>query len=59
MAADVLVNGADPAKTKVEQLDNGIATVNTDVAEKVGLDAGIFEGMCEEVRETQTAEEFE
>ncbi len=59
MVADILVNGADPANTAVITLDNGIATVNTETAEAIGLDYGMFEGMCAEVKETVTAEEFE
>ena len=59
MAIDVLVNGADPATTPVQMLDNGIATVNTETAEVLGLDYSMFEDMCEEVVETVTAEEFE
>lgn len=59
MVVDVLVNGADPANTAVVTLDNGIATINTDTAEAIGLDYSMFEGMCAEVKETVTAEEFE
>ena len=59
MVADILVNGADPASTPVVTLDNGIATVNTDTAEAIGLDYRMVEGMCAEVKETVTAEEFE
>ena len=59
MAVDVLVNGADPATTPVQTLDNGIATVNTETAEAIGLDYSMFADMCEEVVETETAEEFE
>lgn len=59
MVAEILVNGADPASTPVVTLDNGIATVNTETAEAIGLDYSVFEGMCAEVKETVTAEEFE
>lgn len=59
MVVDILVNGADPASTAVVMLDNGIATVNTETAEAIGLDYSMFEGMCAEVKETVTAEEFE
>ena len=59
MVVDVLVNGADPATTPVQMLDNGIATVNTETAEALGIDYSMFEDMCEEVVETTTAEEFE
>ena len=59
IVVEILVNGANPAETAVELLDNGIATVNTDVATEIGLDYSKFADMCEEVRETVTAEEFE
>lgn len=58
MVVEILVNGADPAETKVTLMSNGIATVNTDVAGKLGIDYSVFEGMCEEVKEITTAEEF-
>ncbi len=59
MVADILVNGKDPASVPVVSLDNGIATVNTDTAELIGLDYSMFEGMCSELKEITTAKEFE
>ena len=59
MAADVLVNGADPATTAVRTLDSGIVTVNTETAAAVGIDDSVFKDMCEELKEVTTAEEFE
>lgn len=59
MAVDILVNGEDPAETPVQTLSNGIATVNTEIAEQIGLDYSVFDGMCEKVVEITTAEEFE
>ena len=59
MAAEIVAGGADPAKTAVQMLDNGIATVNIETAEKIGLDYSMFSGMCETVKEITTAEEFE
>lgn len=63
MAVDVLVYGADPATTPVRTFDNGIAMINTDVAEELGLDADevkkTFEPLSSEVKEVQTAKEFE
>lgn len=59
MVVDILVNGAKPAETAVRTLDNGIATVNTETAEAIGLDYSSFKSMCEEVIETKTAEEFD
>lgn len=34
MVVDILVNGADPATTPVQTMNNGIATINTDTAAK-------------------------
>ena len=55
---EILINGADPAKTKVVTMDNGIATVNTETAEAIGLDYSMFADMCTNLVEIQTAEEF-
>ena len=59
MVVDVLVNGADPASTPVKTLDSGIATVNADVAETLGIDYSKFADLCSQLVETKTAEEFE
>lgn len=59
MTAEIVANGASPAKTAVQMLDNGIATVNIETAEKIGLDYSMFSDMCETVKEITTAEEFE
>lgn len=59
MVVDILVNGADPASTAVVTLDNGIATVNTETAEAIGMEYGMFADMCTELKEIVTAEEFE
>ena len=60
---EILVDGADPATTPVKTFDNGIATVNTDICEEVGLDIEeiktVFEPYCTQVNEIETAEEFE
>ena len=58
LAAEVL-RGADPAETPIMTFDNGIATVNTESAEALGLDYSGFEEVCTGVVETVTAEEFE
>lgn len=57
MVVDILT-GADPAATSVKMLDNGIATVNTETAEAIGVDYTAFEELCDEVRTTVTAREF-
>ncbi len=58
MVADILVNGADPTTTPVEIMSSGIAMVNTETAEAIGLDYSAFQGLCEEVKETTTQESF-
>ncbi len=58
MVIDIL-NGADPAATAVQTFDSGIATVNTETAEALGLDYSGFAEVCTQVVETVTAEEFE
>ena len=63
MVVEILVDGADPATLAVRTFDNGIATINTDVAEAMGLDLeeikAAFEPLCSEIIETKTAGEFE
>lgn len=58
MIVDIL-NGADPAATPVQTFDNGIATVNTETAEALGIDYSDFAEKCTAVVETITAEKFE
>lgn len=58
MVIDIL-QGADPAETAVQTFDNGIATVNTETAEAIGLDYSGFAELCTSVVEIVTAEEFE
>ena len=63
MAADILLNGGDPAVTPVKLLDNGIATVNTETCEALGLDFGeveaLFAPLCTRVAAIRTAERFD
>lgn len=58
MIVEILVNGAKPESTAVVTMDNGIATVNTETAEAIGLDYSMFSDMCTDLVEIQTAEEF-
>lgn len=58
MAVDILANGKDPASMAVQTMDNGIATVNTETAEAIGLDYHVFADKCSNLVEIQTAEEF-
>ena len=58
MVVEILVNGSDPAGMAIVTMDNGIATVNTETAEAIGLDYGMFADMCTDLVEIQTAESF-
>lgn len=63
MAVEILVNGAKPATTAVMTFDNGIATINTESCEALGFDLAAikeaFDGLCTQIIETVTAQEFE
>ena len=59
MVVEVLVNGAKPAETAVQIMSSGIAMVNTETAEAIGLDYTVFKDMVEELKETTTMESFE
>ncbi len=59
MVAEILVDGKEPASLAVKTLDNGIATVNTEIAEQIGLDYSKVKDMSDGFVEIQTAEEFE
>ena len=59
MAAEILVEGSAVEQMAVRTLDNGIATVNTETAEAIGLDYSMFKDLCDELIETTTAENFE
>ena len=59
IVVDLLVNGADPAATPVQIMSSGIAMVNTETAEAIGLDYSAFNDLCEEVKETVTQESFD
>ncbi len=62
MVASILLDGADPAETAVMTLDNGTATVNTEVCQALGLDYATVErtiaSLCNEVKTIRTAESF-
>jgi len=63
MVVDVLVNGADPAATPIKTFDNGIATLNTEICEAVGLSVedvkAAIAPFCTKVDEITTAQNFE
>ena len=54
-----ILKGADPAVTAVKTFDNGIATINTETAEILGVDYSGFAEKCTALVEVVTAEEFE
>lgn len=58
LIVEILVNGSSPATTPVVTMDNGIATVNTETAEAIGLSYDMFAALCSELREITTAKEF-
>jgi putative ABC transport system substrate-binding protein len=59
MVVDILVGGSNVSEMAVRTLDNGIATVNTETAEAIGIDYSMFADMCDKLVEIQTAESFE
>lgn len=62
MAAEILLDGKKPAELPVRTFDNGTATVNTEICEKLGLDLAeveaAFAPYCTSVQEIVTAESF-
>lgn len=62
MIASILTEGKDPATTPVITFDNGTATVNTEICEKLGFDfdtvSEAFTPYCTRVEEITTAESF-
>lgn len=62
MIASILTDGKDPATTPVITFDNGTATVNTEICEKLGLNfdtvSEAFAPYCTRVEEITTAESF-
>lgn len=63
MVADILLNGKNPAETPVKTFDNGTATVNTEICEKLGYDFGTisetFAPYCTKVNSITTADSFD
>lgn len=62
MITSILTEGKDPASTPVITFDNGTATVNTEICEKLGFDfdtvSEAFAPYCTRVEEITTAESF-
>jgi putative ABC transport system substrate-binding protein len=63
MAVEILVDGADPAALGVKTFDNGLATVNTETCEAIGLDIETVKAAladyATQISEIQTDVEFE
>ncbi|MCQ2496230.1 MAG: ABC transporter substrate-binding protein [Lachnospiraceae bacterium] len=63
MVAKILVEKADPATTAVLTFDNGTATINTEICEKLGYDFAklqeTFGPLCTKIAEIKTAESFD
>ena len=62
MVAELLCDGKTPADLPFQTFDNGIATINTETCEALGLDLDTvkkaFAPYCTEVVEVETAENF-
>ena len=63
MVKEILVDGKAVSELAVKTFDNGIATINTDTADALGIDVEevkkAFEPYCSAIEETKTAQEFE
>jgi putative ABC transport system substrate-binding protein len=63
MVAEILVDGKNPAEMAVKTFDNGLATINTETCEALGLDlATVKEALADhatQISEIQTAVNFE
>jgi putative ABC transport system substrate-binding protein len=63
MVAEILVDGKNPAERAVKTFDNGLATINTETCEALGLDlATVKEALADhatQISEIQTAVNFE
>lgn len=63
MIADVLVNGKDTASLAVKQFDNGTATINKEICEKMGYNfdeiSEKYKPYCQKINEIKTGEAFD
>ena len=63
LVAEVLLEGKNPGEVAVKTFDNGLATVNTEICDTLGVNydeiAETFAPYCTAVKEITTAEEFE
>lgn len=62
MIAEVLLEGKDTATLPVKTFDNGTATINTEICEKLGFDLADmkakYEPNCQAIKEIKTSEAF-
>ncbi len=63
LVKDILIDGSEVSSTAVKTFDNGIATINSDVCETMGLDydtiAAKIANLCTQVQSIETAESFD
>lgn len=63
MACGIIFDGNDPATTPVLMFDNGTATINTEVCQKLGYNfdevSALFAPKCTAVKSITTAESFD
>lgn len=63
LVVDILVNGADPAKTPVVTFDNGIVSVNTETCDALGYNLDdiktAFDPIATQFNELTTQQEFD
>lgn len=63
MIAEVLIDGKDTATLPVKTFDNGTATINTEIATKLGLDfadmKAKYEPNCQAIKEITTGNAFD
>ena len=63
LVAEILLEGKNPGEVAVKTFDNGLATINTEICDTLGVNydeiAETFAPYCTAVKEITTAEEFE
>lgn len=63
MIAEVLIDGKDTATLPVKTFDNGTATINTEICEKLGYDLAEmkakYEPNCQAIKEIKTGNAFD
>lgn len=63
MVAEILIDGKSPATLPVKTFDNGTATINTEICEKLGFDfndmKAKYEPNCQAIKEIKTGNAFD